>query len=84
MVLSIEGVILSIIIGTLIAIVYSLRILVLMERRMARVDYNIEKLTRKILFEEMKIEKEEKFLEKKEKEIMNRLGKKKSSKKKRK
>ena len=37
MALSLEGVILAIIIGTLAAIVYSLRILVLLERRLSRV-----------------------------------------------
>ena len=52
-----EQVILSIIIGTLLAIVYSLRMLVLMERRIARLDHNIEKLVKSVLKEELKIEK---------------------------
>lgn len=43
------GVILAIIIGTLFAIVYSLRILLLMERRIASVEMNIQKMTSKIL-----------------------------------
>lgn len=51
-------IILSIIIGTLAAIVYSLRVLILMERRIARVDENIAALTRTILDEEKKIESE--------------------------
>jgi hypothetical protein len=59
-----EQIILSIIIGTLAAIVYSLRILVLMERRMARVDENIEKLVGAVLKEERTIEQEEHKIEK--------------------
>ena len=46
------GVILAIIIGTLFAIVYSLRILLLVERRIASVEMNIQKMTSKILSEE--------------------------------
>ena len=61
--LSLEGVILAVILGTLAGIVYSLRILVLVERRMARIDINIEKLTRRILKEELEIEKEEEEIE---------------------
>lgn len=61
--LSIEGIILAIIIGTLAAIVYSLRILVLLERRMGRIDLNIERLARKVLKEEISIEAEEKKIE---------------------
>jgi len=56
MALNLEGVILAIIIGTLAAIVYSLRIIVLMERRTARIEGYIEKITAKILKEELKIE----------------------------
>jgi hypothetical protein len=56
MALNIEGIILSIIIGTLAAIVYSLRILVLMERRMTRIEGHIESMASKILKEELKIE----------------------------
>ena len=62
-VLSLEGVILAIIIGTLAAIVYSLRILVLLERRIARMDMHIEKITKRVLREEEIIETEEKKLE---------------------
>lgn len=53
-----ESVILGIIIGTLAAIVYSLRVLILLERRIARMDLNIESLTNKILREELAIERE--------------------------
>jgi hypothetical protein len=68
-----EQVILSVIIGTLAAIVYSMRILVLMERRIARVDANIESLVKAVLREEIKIEKEEKKIEKAEEELKRRL-----------
>ena len=64
-----ENVILAIIIGTLAAIVYSLRVLVLMERRIARMDLNIEQLANRTLKEEFAIENEEKKIEK-------RIGKK--------
>jgi hypothetical protein len=60
-----EQVIIAVIIGTLGAIVYSLRVLVLMERRMARVDDNIEKLVKSVLKEELKIEKVEEEIKKK-------------------
>ena len=56
---------LAIIIGTLAAIVYSLRILVLMERRMARIEKHIEGVTSKILAEERLIEKKLKIKKKK-------------------
>ncbi|MBN1385600.1 hypothetical protein JW968_01325 [Candidatus Woesearchaeota archaeon] len=59
MALSVEGLTLSIIIGTLAAIVYSLRILVLLERRIARMDLNIERITRRIAAEELVIERQE-------------------------
>ncbi len=59
-----QQLILAIIVGTLAAIVYSLRVLVLMERRMARIDENIENLVKKTLEEEYKIEKEEEIIEK--------------------
>jgi len=61
--LELQGVILAIIIGTLAAIVYSLRILVLLERRIGRIDINIERLARDILKEEVNIEGEEKRIE---------------------
>ncbi len=60
-----DTVILAIIIGTLAAIVYSLRILVLLERRIARMDGNIESITKKIATEELKIESAVKKITKK-------------------
>ena len=53
---SLNIVILAIILGTLAAIVYSLRILVLLERRIAKMDYNIERMANKMVREEIKIE----------------------------
>ena len=52
-----QTIILAIIIGTLGAIVYSLRVLVLMERRISRIDKHIEMMAEKIVLEEGKIEK---------------------------
>ena len=60
-----DNVILGIIIGTLAAIVYSLRVLILLERRIARMDLNIEAMTQRILREEAEIEAEERLIEKK-------------------
>lgn len=56
-------VVLAIIIGTLAAIVYSLRILVLLERRIARMDENLLIITKKIAEEELKIEHEQEVIE---------------------
>ena len=55
--LELAEVILAVIIGTLAAIVYSLRVLILMERRVASMEMNIQKMTRKVLKEEMVIER---------------------------
>ena len=55
--LAIEQLILYIILGTLAAIVYSLRVLVLLERRISKMDENIQKITRRVLTEELKIER---------------------------
>ncbi|MBW2966434.1 hypothetical protein KY342_05000 [Candidatus Woesearchaeota archaeon] len=57
MALGLAEITLLIIIGTLAAIVYSLRVLVLLERRMANMELNIQVLSKKILKEEIKIEK---------------------------
>jgi hypothetical protein len=73
MAMDIQGVILAIILGTLAGIVYSLRVLVLVERRIARIDFNIESLTKRILREEVKIEEEEKKLEREEQRIESKL-----------
>jgi biopolymer transport protein ExbB/TolQ len=48
---------LSIIIGTLAAIVYSLRILVLLDRRIEKIEGHIEAMANKIVREEIRIEK---------------------------
>lgn len=56
MVFGVQEITLAIIIGTLAAIVYSLRILVLMERRIARIEMHIESVVNKIVKEEIKIE----------------------------
>lgn len=48
---------LSIIIGTLAAIVYSLRILVLLDRRIEKIEKHIESMANKIIQEEVKIER---------------------------
>jgi len=48
---------LAIIIATLAAIVYSLRVLVLMDRRIARIEEHVDKMVHRTLEEEYKIEK---------------------------
>ena len=55
--LELAEVILAIIVGTLAAIVYSLRILILLERRVANMEQNIQHITAKVLKEEIIIEK---------------------------
>jgi hypothetical protein len=72
--MGLETVILAVIIGTLFAIVYSMRILVLMERRIARIDMHIEALVNRVLSEEKSIENEEKMIERQEEEIEKVLG----------
>jgi len=57
--MGLEPVILAVIIGTLAAIVYSMRVLVLMERRVARIDAHIEALVTKVFETELQIEQEE-------------------------
>ena len=54
--MALETAILCVILGTLAAIVYSLRILVLLERRIARMDENLVRVTNQIISEERKIE----------------------------
>ncbi len=54
--IGIQGVTLAFILGALGAIIYSLRVLVLLERRISRMDENIEKMAMKIAKEEFKIE----------------------------
>ena len=48
---------LAAVIGTLLAIVYCLRILVLMERRIARIEAHVDNVVGKLLKEEIKIER---------------------------
>jgi len=48
---------LAVIIGTLAAIVYSLRVLVLMERRVARIEQHMDRLVHRTLTEESRIER---------------------------
>ncbi|MBI2139518.1 hypothetical protein HYU14_01230 [Candidatus Woesearchaeota archaeon] len=57
MVLEVQQVTLAVIVGTLAAIVYSLRVLVLMERRVARIEMHVENVVGKIMREELRIEK---------------------------
>ena len=57
MALTLEQLTLAIIVGTLAAIVYALRVLVILERRIARMDGNIMKITKKVIVEELKIER---------------------------
>ena len=56
--LTVPEVTLAIIIGTLAAIVYSLRVLVSMERRMARIEMHIERVVEKVIKEEIRIERD--------------------------
>ncbi len=51
------NVVLAVIIATLMAIVYSLKVLILMERRVARMESHIERITNRILLEELRIER---------------------------
>lgn len=94
MTLGFEGITLSIILATLAAIVYSLRVLVVLERRIARIDLNMERMTEKILLEEDLILGEEAQIEAalgikpkkkaiKKKSAKNKKSKKSSKKKKR-
>ncbi|MBI2102830.1 hypothetical protein HYT55_03255 [Candidatus Woesearchaeota archaeon] len=55
--LDLAEVILAVIVGTLAAIVYSLRVLILVERRVASMEMNIQRLTSKVLHEEVMIER---------------------------
>ena len=55
--IGVQEITLAIIVGTLAAIVYSLRVLVLMERRIARIEGHIENVVSKVMREELRIEK---------------------------
>lgn len=54
--LTLEQWTLFVILGIVLAIVYSLRILVLLERRIARMDENLMRIANRIMSEEKKIE----------------------------
>ena len=53
--LSMSEVILAIIIGTLAAIVYSLRVLIILERRVANMESHIQGMARHVMSDEQKI-----------------------------
>ncbi len=55
--LSLLQVILAVIVGTLAAIVYSLKVLILLERRVAGMELNIQRIALRILKEERIIQK---------------------------
>ncbi len=57
MAFGVQEITLAVIVGTLSAIVYSLRVLVLMERRIARIEGHIEAVVNKVMREEVRIEK---------------------------
>ena len=67
---------LAIILGTLVAIVYALRILVLLERRVARMDHHIELMTLSILRDEKKLMAEDERI----KELVGKYPEKKAKK----
>ncbi len=75
----IEGVIIWVMVAMLAAILYSMRYLVLLERKIARIDINLDKIARRILEEELKIEREEKRIEEEEHKIENLMGKRKKN-----
>ncbi len=50
-------VVLAVIVGVLFGIVYCMRVLVLMERRVARIEEHVDKVVHKILQEEVRIER---------------------------
>ncbi len=55
--LGVQEVLVLAVVGTLCAIVYSLRVLILLERRVASMEMNIQKLTGKVLREEINIQR---------------------------
>ncbi len=50
-------IVLAIIIGTLVAIAYGMRYLILLERRIGRIEYHTGAMVKKLFREELKIEK---------------------------
>lgn len=71
--MGLEAVILAVIIGTLATIVYSIKVLVLMERRIARIDVHIEALVTRVFEKELEIQKEEHHIEQEEARIEKML-----------
>ena len=53
-------IVLAVIVGVLFGIVYCMRVLVLMERRVARIEEHIDRVVHKVLQEEIRIEKSHK------------------------
>ena len=58
--LELAEVILAVIIGTLAAIVYSLRVLILLERRVASMEMHIERMASKTLGKSLSVSKKKK------------------------
>lgn len=81
MAIDIQGAILAIILGTLAGIVYCLRVLILVERRIARIDLNLESITKRVLEQELKIEAEEEKIEKEEEDIISKISRRSKAKK---
>ncbi len=50
-------IVLAVIVGTMFGIVYCMRVLVLMERRMARIEEHMDNVVHKVLQEELRIER---------------------------
>ena len=50
-------IVLAVIVGVLFGIVYCMRVLVLMERRVARIEEHMDRIVHKVLQEEIKIER---------------------------
>lgn len=57
MALGLQEITLAVIIGALSAIIYALRVLVLMERRVERIEMHIENMANKIIREEVQLKK---------------------------
>ncbi len=50
-------IVLAVIVGVLFGIVYCMRVLVLMERRVARIEEHLDRMVHKVLQEELRIER---------------------------
>jgi hypothetical protein len=50
-------IVLAVIVGVLFGIVYCMRVLVLMERRVARIEEHIDRVVHKVLQEEIRLER---------------------------